>query len=95
MIGDNIGTLTSLASGYTLDIRPDTNRHWIIHNLYYDGTVDIEMVSGNNSLLIEDGVVGPEALCTYHFHLTNTFYMRIVNKDGDSKVVGYDGIISK
>jgi len=93
--GENVGTIDSLATGETLTIRPASGNEWIIHNLYYEGTADIYVVNADKSIKIEENLEGPGALCIYWFHLTNNFYMRIVNVDGASKNAGYDGIISK
>ena len=93
-IGSAINTLTSIATGSYLTIRPPSGVEWIIHNILVADTADVE-------LYISDGTNEERVLSTtggfldYHFHATNSIYYKVKNISGTTEYIGYDGIVSK
>ena len=92
--GDVVSTLSPISGGGTLIIRPSADTEWVIHNIYYGGSVDIIRTDGTNEATISSSS-GPGALSGYFWHLTYTQYMIVVNKESGSIVIGYDGIVTK
>ena len=94
-VGDVVSNIVSVAASGTLDIQPAAGVEWIIHNIYYEYDVDIALTDGTN-ILTFDSVTGNGVYAKFSFHVTNTIFLRITNKDtANARLVGYDGIQSK
>ena len=86
--------LQSVAAGAVLDIRPGTGEEWVINNLYYGGSIEINRTDGTNVLKFEsDGSSGGRLGTIYR--LTNSQWMQIKNTGTASILIGYDGVQTK
>jgi len=86
--------LQSVAAGAYLTIQPPTNEEWVIHNIYHEGSIQVELYDGTNSLVfIEES--GRGVLAYFDFHVTNGIYLRVKNTESSAKLVGYDGVVTK
>jgi hypothetical protein len=94
-VGDVKSNLVSVAAGGSLDIRPPVGEEWVIHNIYHAYDVDLAFTDGTN-VLIFDTDTGAGVYAKYAFHVTNTLWIRVVNKDAASaRLIGYDGVQTK
>ena len=94
-IGSAIGTVSLISPSGTLEIHPSGSEEWVIHNLYFgEATFDIQIISSNATITF-DSFPGPGALTGFWFHLTNSQYLRIINKGSETIPAGYDGIVTK
>ena len=84
---------SSVANDAYLTIQPGAGVEWVIHNLFLGDTGNIETYDGSNAIVFETGAAG--WVGNLELHCTNTDYIRIQNKSGDSARFGYDGIISR
>ena len=93
-VGDITSDLQSIAAGTYLDIRPGAGAEWVIHNIYHDSKIELYWYDGSNSLLFEvDTSFG--VFAWYEFHVGNTRRIRVKNTDSVSKLIGFDGVITK
>jgi len=90
-IGDVKSGLVSVGAGEYLDIRPPVGEEWVIHNIYHEGDIQIELYDGTNSLVF-DTDPGAGVYAKYAFHVTNTIRIRVKNTMTTAKLIGYDGI---
>ena len=94
-VGDVKSGLVSVAAGGSLDIRPPVGEEWVIHNIYHAYDVDLAFTDGTNVLTF-DTDVGAGVYAKYAFHVTNTLWIRVINKDtANARLIGYDGIQTK
>lgn len=93
-VGDVAKNLQSIAAGEYLDIQPSGTAEWVIHNIYHDYDVAIEVYDGSNSLIF-DTDVGAGVYAKYAFHCTNVQRIRVKNTHvSAAKLIGYDGIVT-
>jgi hypothetical protein len=93
-IGDTVASISSVNAAATKTIQPGAGIEWVIHNIYHEAEVELYVVEGSNELLFESsGAKG--GWSAYFFHLTNTHYFKVKNTNAASKLIGYDGIVSK
>jgi hypothetical protein len=93
-IGDAVNGLSSVANNAYLDIQPGTGFEYIIHNLYFEGAVEMYFSDGTNNIKFDSDTAAGGRLA-YVFHSTNSKYLRIKNVSGTTKFIGFDGIQSK
>jgi hypothetical protein len=93
-VGDVAKNLQSIAAGAYLDIQPSGTAEWVIHNIYHEYDVTLEVYDGSNSLTF-DTDAGAGAYAKYAFHCTNTQRIRVRNTHvSASKLIGYDGLVT-
>lgn len=93
MIGNTVNGLTLIANGEYFDIKPSSGVEWIIHNITYDGAVELYFSDGTNNLNF-DSDTGKGARLGFVYRCTNTRYYRVKNVSGAPILVGFDGIQS-
>jgi hypothetical protein len=94
-VGDVKSGLSSVAANGYLDIRPPTGEEWVIHNIYHAYDVDLAFTDGTNVLTF-DTDTGGGVYAKYAFHVTNSLWIRVVNKDTvNARLIGYDGVQTK
>jgi hypothetical protein len=94
-VGDVKSDLVSVAGGGNLDIRPPAGEEGVIHNIYHVFDVDLAFTDGTN-VLIFDTDPGAGVYAKYAFHVTNTLWIRVINKDtASARLIGYDGVQTK
>ena len=91
-VGDPYSTISPVAPGGTLEIRP-SGFYAVIHNFYYSGSVDIYFSDGSNTIKIaydteEDSLQGYWEVSFNHFY-------RMVNPTSNTLNYGYSGIVTK
>ena len=92
--GDAVGNISSVNAAAVLTIQPGAGIEWIIHNIYHEGEVELKIVKGSNHLLFEASG-GKGSWSAYFIHVTDTQYLEVKNTNAASKLIGYDGIVSK
>lgn len=98
-VGDVVSNLVSVAgTGGTLDIQPGAGIEWVIQNIYIDtaaASIDLLFYDGVNSLKFVSGQAGPLGITNVQFHINNSRWLRLVNNDAVSRLLGYDGVQTK
>ncbi len=93
--GDVCSDLQSIATTAYLDIRPPSSSvEWVIHNIYHEDRVELYFYDGTNEIKF-DVDYGPGVWAWYEFHCGYTRRIRVKNIAGSSKLIGYDGIVTK
>lgn len=93
-IGDIASALSSISAGAYLDIQPGGGVEWVIHNIYHEDQAQLELYDGSNSLIF-DSDAGQGIWAWYEFHCTNSIRIRVKNTAASSKLIGYDGVVTK
>ena len=92
--GDTVASISSVSAAAVKTVQPGAGVEWIIHNVYHEAEAELKIVEGSNHLLFEASG-GKGSWSAYFFHLTNTHYLEVKNTNAASKLIGYDGIVSK
>ena len=93
-IGDvRAGMLSVLVNEY-VDIRPPEGEEWVIHNIYYSGSVKLYFTDGTNHIMF-DTAPGPGGHLNFNFHVTYNYWIRVMNASMETILVGYDGVRTK
>lgn len=94
-LGDAKTGFVSLAAGDTLDIKPPVGEEWIIHNLYYNGPVELSRTNGVDNLKFDNDTASGARL-GYFFHNTTDVWLRVKNAHATAVVlVSFDGVQTK
>jgi hypothetical protein len=93
-VGDVVSGISSVAAGSFLDIRPPAGTEWVIHNIYHESDIQLELYDGTNSLVF-DTDTGAGVYAKYAFHVTNSIRIRVKNTAASAKLIGYDGVQTK
>jgi len=93
-VGDVKSSIQSVAAGAYLDIQPPTGEEWVIHNIYHEGDIELELYDGTNSLVF-DSDTERGVYAKYAFHVTNSIRIRVKNTESTAKLIGYDGVQTK
>ena len=92
--GDIISYVGTVASGAYLDLLPSGSIEWVIHNIFHEADVELYFYDGTNNCLVDTDSSGGGWL-GFFFHCNNGKYWRIKNTNASTKMVGYDGIVSR
>ena len=92
--GDLVGSVELIGAGAILTIQPPGAEEWIVHNIYHEAEVELIVAEGSYTLLFASSSE-KGSWSAYFFHLKNAHWMRVKNTNAASKLIGYDGIISK
>jgi hypothetical protein len=93
-VGDVKSALSSVAASAYLDIQPPSGEGWVLHNIYHESDVQLELYDGTNSLVF-DTDTGAGVYAKYAFHVTNSIRIRVKNTAAATKLIGYDGVQTK
>jgi len=93
-IGDTVSSMSSVNAAAVKTIQPGAGVEWIVHNIYHEAEAELKVVEGSNHLLFEASG-GKGSWSAYFFHVTNTHYLEVKNTNAASKLISYDGIVSK
>ena len=93
--GDGVGDVSSVATGATKIIRPASGIEWIIHNVYYEGATNSYITDNGTDTLLFASSGGKGSMSAYFWHLRIDHYLKIKNTESTSKLIGFDGIVSK
>lgn len=93
-VGDIVSNLTSVGATSFLDIQPAGTEEWIIHNIYHEFDVTVVWYDGANSINFHTST-GAGILARFTFHVNNARWIRVYNPDGNAKLIGYDGVVSR
>jgi hypothetical protein len=93
-VGDVYSGLSSIAAGAYLDIQPTGTVEAVIHNIYHEYDVQLELYDGTNSLVF-DTDAGSGIYAKYAFHVKNALRIRVKNTHATlAKLIGYDGVVT-
>ena len=92
--GDVVASISSISAASVMIIHPGAGIEWSIHNVYHEAEVELRIVEGSNHLIF-DSSGGKGSWSAYYFHVTDTHYLEVKNTNAASKLIGYDGIVSK
>jgi hypothetical protein len=90
-VGDVVSGLSSLAQYDSLAIQPGSGEEWVIHNIYFDKSIQVQFYDGSNVLTF-DWVTYLGSRPWRVFHLTNGRYLRLYALDTGTTLAGYDGV---
>ena len=94
-VGDVKSGVTSVSANGYLTIQPPSNEEWVIHNIYHEYDIELVLTDGTNDLVF-DSDSGAGAYAKYAFHVTNSVYLKVHNKDtSNARLIGYDGVQTK
>lgn len=92
--GDVVDNITPVPTGDFMLVQPGAGKEWAVHNIYHEAEAELYIVEGTYELFFDtSGARG--SWSAYFFHLTNTHYFKVKNTNAASKLMGYDGIVSK
>jgi hypothetical protein len=85
---------TSVADTAYLTIQPGSGVEAVVHNIDVPvGTaVEVYRYDGTNSILLDSG---SESYSDFHWHVTNTHYLRVKNVSGGAAYLAADGMVTK
>ncbi len=90
-----IGTVSDtieLTAAASTTIKPTgVTDEWIIHNIYVDDGKSVSVEFGDGTNWIDVDTI-TESMLSYYFHVTYTDYIRLINNEGTTIYVGYDGV---
>jgi len=92
-VGEQYATIATLSSGGTLDIRPSSGVEAIIHNIYYANSIDIYF--SNDTLSIKIASRPDNGDLQGYWHVSNSYFLRIIDTSNVGNTVGVDGFVSK
>lgn len=94
-VGDAKVLLSSaLSTGQYLDLQPSGTEEWVIHNLYHDNTITLELFDGTNSAIVTTES-GAGLLSNLQLHAKNATRPRVRNQSSSTGAfIGYDGVIT-
>lgn len=93
-VGDAVADIQSIATTAYLDIQPGSGAEWVIHNIYHESDVTVERYDGTNALIFATEI-GAGSINFANMHCNNTDRIRVKNINAASKLIGYDGIVTK
>lgn len=88
------GYYDTLGNNNYMDIRPDATYEAVIHNIQWEGAVEIYKMNGANEFTF-DSDAGAGGYNFVAMHVTNAHYYRIKNVSGGNIDASYDGIFTK
>jgi hypothetical protein len=89
-----VGFSTAVANNGFVDIQPGAAIEWVIHNIYYEGAVEIYWYDGSTDIKFDaDTTAG--ARLNLALHCTNAKRIRVKNVSGGAQDIGYDGMVTK
>jgi len=91
-VGSQYATIATLSAEGTLDIRPASGIEAIIHNIYYANSIDIYFA--NDTLSIKIASRPDNGDLQGYWHVSNNYFLRIIDTSGVGNTVGVDGIVS-
>jgi len=93
-VGDVVAWMSNIAALGTIFIQPNAPEEWAIHNIYHEAEVKIRINDEEEALLFdEQNAKG--SWSAYPFHLTATHFLTVQNTNASSKLISFDGIVSK
>jgi len=92
--GDVVSNIASTAASAFLDMQPASGVEWVIHNISYEGDIELYFYDGTNSIKV-DSDLGAGSMRREALHCTNSKYYRVKNIAATAKLLGYDGVQTK
>jgi hypothetical protein len=93
-VGDVVIDLQEVAAGASLEIQPGVGAEWFISNVFFSGAVSIYLTDGALECLTSTYRGAGRWACIV-LHITNTVYLKIKNISATTKLIGYDGVVTK
>lgn len=93
-IGQVYSVLSSIANDSYQTLQPTGTQELLIHNLYYDGAVEIYISDGTHRVKFDnDATYG--ARNGQYYKCTATIFIEVKNKSGSSMYIGADGYYTR
>lgn len=83
---------SSIAAGQFLDIVPPSGQEWIIHNIRYEGPVEIHITTNGTDNFKYDSDSTAGAMLGRMDHLKPDYYIRVKNNDSVTRKITFDGL---
>ena len=93
-LGDVISATASLGTGTLCSIQPGEGVEWLIHNIGHEAEAELYFYDGANSILMDSDTAGGAWIGLF-LHCTNSKYYQIKNTNAETKLVSYDGVVTK
>lgn len=93
-VGDVASAISVVTNGSTYDIRPASGVEWVIHNVYYNNSIEFYRTDGTNTIKF-DSDTGAGARLGACFRLNNGNYLQVKNVSGATATFAYDGMQTK
>lgn len=95
-VGDVTSDLQSIATTSFLTIQPSAGVEWVLHNLYGAADAEVYRYDGTDEVKLDTSPAADGRWWSnLQLHVNNGQYVRIKNINAASKVIGYDGVITK
>lgn len=92
-IGDVYADVLSFVGSDTQLIRPTGSIEVTLHNLWYNGSFTFYITDGVNDVQIDSVDTENDGFTYLPIHLTNSYYMKIIETGGIAGLIAYDGIV--
>lgn len=89
--GNMVGSITPVAAGASLDIRPPSGQEWIIHNIKYGGQVTLNDYDSTNTLQW-DSDTGAGGRLGLTEHVSNSYWIRVTNTGSTTINISFNGM---
>lgn len=93
-VGDVTIGLQEILTGNSLLIQPGAGAEWFISNVFFNGAVNIYFTNGALECLVSTYKGSGRWACVV-LHITNSIYLKIKNISAVTKIIGYDGVVTK
>lgn len=93
-LGDVQTAISSIANNAFLDIKPASGVEWVIHNVLYNGAMELYKTDGTNSIKVDSDTTAGGRIGVY-LHCTNAVWYQIKNVSGATAILSYDGVQTK
>jgi len=93
-IGDMYTDIEDIASGSYKDLAVVEGSEAVIHNIYHAASIEIYRYDGVNNLLFASAS-GSGVYAYYAFHVGEVDRIRVKNIDGETQLIGFDGVYTK
>ncbi len=92
-VGDTVSTCSNVSTLAVLDIQPSAGIEWVIQNIYFVSTIDLQRYDGSNITTFQS-LTGPDIFQVI-MRMTNTNRVRVKNTSVSSQLICYDGLVVK
>lgn len=80
-----------IAAGAFLDIKPPSGEEWIIHNIRYEGPIELYITTNSTDQFKYDFDNSGGAMLCRGDHLKPDYYIRVKNTDSVARKITFDG----
>lgn len=93
-LGDVVTDVVTISAGAIYNIKPASGQEWVIHNMLYNGAIEMYKTNGTLDVLYDsDALYGGRI--NLFLHVTSSVYLKVKNTSGTPITFSYDGIQTK